>query len=198
MSDKPLVQQALASELAELILTISSTTASLAFIRGFWEMTVREWNGIDRVRYVFIQCIRFYIDLFVELTSIICSYVASLTQPFAFSSERDGTRMSAKNITAFYPMRGDLCGEYRVFFYKVYKTQSFSAPVTSGFRQVWPTISLIFISRNLTKLLELQRHHNQPLLVPFSSLSSVWSPKRQRAQLINAYNRPCSNHFSMH
>ena len=54
MSDKPLVQQALASELADLILTISSTAASLAFIRGFWEMTVREWNGIDRLRYFFL------------------------------------------------------------------------------------------------------------------------------------------------
>ncbi|KAF8913119.1 ribosomal RNA processing protein [Gymnopilus junonius] len=50
MSDKPLVQQALASELAEMILTISSTSASLAFLRGFWETTVREWNGIDRLR----------------------------------------------------------------------------------------------------------------------------------------------------
>lgn len=52
MSDKPLVQQALASELAEMILTISSTAASLAFLRGFWETTVREWNGIDRLRCV--------------------------------------------------------------------------------------------------------------------------------------------------
>ncbi|PPQ67168.1 hypothetical protein CVT25_005769 [Psilocybe cyanescens] len=50
MSDKPLVQQALATELAELILTITSTSASLAFLRGFWETTVREWNGIDRLR----------------------------------------------------------------------------------------------------------------------------------------------------
>ncbi|CAA7265915.1 unnamed protein product [Cyclocybe aegerita] len=50
MSDKPLVQQALATELAELILTIASTTASLAFLRGFWRTTVREWNGIDRLR----------------------------------------------------------------------------------------------------------------------------------------------------
>ena len=111
MSDKPLVQQALASELAELILTISSTTASLAFIHGFWEMTVREWNGIDRLRYVFIQSIHIFADLFVELTSIICSYAASLTQPFAFSSERDGTKMSAKNTIAFYLMRVDPCGE---------------------------------------------------------------------------------------
>lgn len=61
MSDKPLVQQALASELAELILTIHSTAASLAFIRGFWETTVREWNGIDRLRYVL-----FYVSVFLN------------------------------------------------------------------------------------------------------------------------------------
>ncbi|THH06725.1 hypothetical protein EW145_g3884 [Phellinidium pouzarii] len=50
MSDKPLVQQALSSELAELLLTISSTDASLKFLRGFWDAIVREWNGIDRLR----------------------------------------------------------------------------------------------------------------------------------------------------
>ncbi|PBK76788.1 Nop52-domain-containing protein [Armillaria solidipes] len=50
MSDKPLVQQALATELAELVLTITSTPASLSFLSGFWETTVREWNGIDRLR----------------------------------------------------------------------------------------------------------------------------------------------------
>ncbi len=50
MSDKPLVQQELATELAELILTITSTPASLAFLNGFWETTVREWSGIDRLR----------------------------------------------------------------------------------------------------------------------------------------------------
>jgi ribosomal RNA-processing protein 1 len=52
MSDKPLVQQALASEMAELILTINSTTSSLAFLRGFWVTMVREWGGIDRLRCV--------------------------------------------------------------------------------------------------------------------------------------------------
>nr|AAZ14904.1 conserved hypothetical protein [Coprinellus disseminatus] len=50
MSDKPLVQQALASELAELVLTITSNTASIAFLRGFWQSMVREWNGIDQLR----------------------------------------------------------------------------------------------------------------------------------------------------
>ncbi|TRM66087.1 Nop52-domain-containing protein [Schizophyllum amplum] len=50
MSDKPLVQQALASELAELVLTIKTTTASLAFLRGFWDTMCREWSGIDRIR----------------------------------------------------------------------------------------------------------------------------------------------------
>ncbi|KAI0964425.1 hypothetical protein AcW1_001248 [Taiwanofungus camphoratus] len=50
MSDKPLVQQALASELAEILLTITTTVSSLTFLRGFWEATVREWNNIDRLR----------------------------------------------------------------------------------------------------------------------------------------------------
>ncbi|KAJ6604828.1 nucleolar protein,Nop52-domain-containing protein [Mycena vulgaris] len=50
MSDKPLVQQALATDLAELLLTITSLPSSLSFLRGFWETTVREWNGIDRLR----------------------------------------------------------------------------------------------------------------------------------------------------
>ncbi|KXN88781.1 hypothetical protein AN958_06650 [Leucoagaricus sp. SymC.cos] len=50
MSDKSLVQQALANELAELLLTITSTAASLAFLKGFWTTIVREWNGIDRLR----------------------------------------------------------------------------------------------------------------------------------------------------
>lgn len=54
MSDKPLVQQALSSELAEIVLLINTTKAALAFIRGFWDAIVREWNGIDRLRYVFL------------------------------------------------------------------------------------------------------------------------------------------------
>ncbi|KAI0318993.1 ribosomal RNA processing protein [Amylostereum chailletii] len=50
MSDKPLVQQALATELAELLLSIEPTTSSLDFLEGFWECLVREWSGIDRLR----------------------------------------------------------------------------------------------------------------------------------------------------
>ena len=74
MSDKPLVQQALASELAELILTISLTAASLAFIHGFWETTVREWNGID---HAFVQCIYINNDLFIRIDKyymLICRF----------------------------------------------------------------------------------------------------------------------------
>ncbi len=55
MSDKPLVQQALASELADLLLIITSNIASLAFLQGFWTTIVREWNGIDRLRSVSFQ-----------------------------------------------------------------------------------------------------------------------------------------------
>lgn len=64
MSDKPLVQQRLASDLSSLMLSIepvndgstegidSKTNAGLDFIAGFWEALVREWTGIDRLRYV--------------------------------------------------------------------------------------------------------------------------------------------------
>ncbi|KAH7108081.1 Nop52-domain-containing protein [Auriculariales sp. MPI-PUGE-AT-0066] len=50
MSDKPLIQQALATELADLVLTISVTDDALRFLRSFWETTVREWSGLDRLR----------------------------------------------------------------------------------------------------------------------------------------------------
>ena len=52
MSDKPLVQQALATEIAGILLTIPKASSSLAFLRGFWESLVREWGGIDYLRYV--------------------------------------------------------------------------------------------------------------------------------------------------
>jgi ribosomal RNA-processing protein 1 len=50
MSDKPLVQQALAAELADILLAIPDVSSSLHFLRGFWDTAVREWNGIDRLR----------------------------------------------------------------------------------------------------------------------------------------------------
>ncbi|WOO86146.1 Ribosomal RNA processing protein 1 B [Vanrija pseudolonga] len=63
MSDKPLVQQGLASELSNLLLDISPAVkggkkekeaakleAAIAFLEGFWTSLVREWNGIDRLR----------------------------------------------------------------------------------------------------------------------------------------------------
>jgi ribosomal RNA-processing protein 1 len=64
MSDKPLIQQSLASDLAELLLLINPSTpssqnyeqerlnAAIGFLRGFWEAIVREWNGVDRLRWV--------------------------------------------------------------------------------------------------------------------------------------------------
>lgn len=71
MSDKPLVQQRLASDLAGIILdidpqgsdtqvdggrqaggeaSVDRLDCALDFVAGFWEALVREWNGIDRLR----------------------------------------------------------------------------------------------------------------------------------------------------
>lgn len=61
MSDKPLVQQALASELSSIVLLVDPkgakslqerTLVALEFVGGFWEAIVREWSGIDRLRSV--------------------------------------------------------------------------------------------------------------------------------------------------
>lgn len=66
MSDKPLVQQRLASDLAELMFLIQPISgskgedggdkqrfaAALGFLQGFWGTMVREWTGIDRLRWV--------------------------------------------------------------------------------------------------------------------------------------------------
>ena len=56
MSDKPLVQQALAANLADLLPSIQPKDeaerfgAALGFLAGFWRAIVREWQGIDRLR----------------------------------------------------------------------------------------------------------------------------------------------------
>ena len=50
MSDKPLVQQDLATELADILLKIPDPSSSLLFLKGFWQTIVREWLGIDRLR----------------------------------------------------------------------------------------------------------------------------------------------------
>ena len=52
MSDKPLVQQELSANLAELLLDIPTADASFDFLRGFWEAIVREWSGLDYIRSV--------------------------------------------------------------------------------------------------------------------------------------------------
>lgn len=63
MSDKPLVQQALAQNLADLTLVVrpkskkpekngrvERTKTTLCFFKGFWETVCREWVGLDRLR----------------------------------------------------------------------------------------------------------------------------------------------------
>lgn len=52
MSDKPLVQQELSTNLAELLLDIPTADASFDFLRGFWEAIVREWSSLDYIRSV--------------------------------------------------------------------------------------------------------------------------------------------------
>lgn len=50
MSDKPLVQQALAQDLGSLLLDLS-TDSFIPFLEAFWEIHCLQWHGIDRIRW---------------------------------------------------------------------------------------------------------------------------------------------------
>lgn len=68
MSDKPLVQQALAMELASLI-SDCPTEATLTFLETFWEIFCAEWHGIDRIRldkyYMLLRRVIFFSFLYL-------------------------------------------------------------------------------------------------------------------------------------
>ena len=63
MSDKPLVQQALADNLSNLALEVRASKknssgqgrvarfrSAMEYLKGFWDAIVREWGGLDRLR----------------------------------------------------------------------------------------------------------------------------------------------------
>ncbi|XP_027304577.3 ribosomal RNA processing protein 1 homolog B [Anas platyrhynchos] len=50
MQDKPLLQEELANNIAQLIHVIQNTEARHLFIQTFWQTMSREWNGIDNLR----------------------------------------------------------------------------------------------------------------------------------------------------
>lgn len=53
MSDRPLTQQRLASDLANLIDNINEE-AVIPFLSAFWKTMAREWRGIDVFRYILL------------------------------------------------------------------------------------------------------------------------------------------------
>lgn len=106
MSDKPLVQQNLAADLAELLLLIKPKRqpgatdeeveterfeAACGFLQGFWTAIVREWTGIDRLRCVAETEIgRMLIGVgWTNSTSLLGGM---LTLRFGFWLEKDGLR----------------------------------------------------------------------------------------------------------
>lgn len=56
MSDKPLIQQDLARNLARLPLSLSDEK-SILYIRAFYDTMIREWAGIDKLRSVCLTCV---------------------------------------------------------------------------------------------------------------------------------------------
>ena len=49
-SDKPLTQQRLARDLADLLTVVNGRENFLGFVSAFWKTIAREWSGIDALR----------------------------------------------------------------------------------------------------------------------------------------------------
>lgn len=62
MSDKPLNQQRLARDLADLCNVLNGKENFLGFVRAFWKTMAREWGGIDALRMdKFLYLVRCYV-----------------------------------------------------------------------------------------------------------------------------------------
>lgn len=70
MSDKPLTQQRLARDLADLLHVLRSNENFLGFVDAFWKTMAREWGGIDALRMdKFLYLARCYINQGFERVS---------------------------------------------------------------------------------------------------------------------------------
>ena len=70
MSDKPLTQQRLARDLADLLHVLRGKENFLGFVDAFWKTMAREWSGIDALRMdKFLYLARCYINQGFERVS---------------------------------------------------------------------------------------------------------------------------------
>ena len=70
MSDKPLNQQRLARDLADLLNVVRGTDNFLGLVDAFWKTMAREWSGIDALRMdKFLYLVRCYVGAAFEYLS---------------------------------------------------------------------------------------------------------------------------------
>ena len=70
MSDKPLTQQRLARDLADLVTVLKGHENFLGFVDAFWKTMAREWSGIDALRMdKFLYLVRCYVGKGFEVVS---------------------------------------------------------------------------------------------------------------------------------
>ena len=70
MSDKPLTQQRLARDLADLVTVLKGHENFLGFVDAFWKTMAREWSGIDALRMdKFLYLVRCYVGKGLEVVS---------------------------------------------------------------------------------------------------------------------------------
>lgn len=84
MSDKPLIQQALANDLGALVMEMPAANA-IPFLKAFWKVHCQEWHGLDRIRYIYTHSLTLTKTgnilnfSWIDSINIICFYVVSFT-----------------------------------------------------------------------------------------------------------------------
>ncbi|KAH0591027.1 Ribosomal RNA processing protein 1 like protein [Termitomyces sp. J132] len=192
MSDKPLVQQALATELSDLVLSISQTTSALAFLRGFWEMIVREWNGIDRLRIdKYYMLVRRFVNASFRLlvrtewdTNVVKEYNDMLTTsggPLCPSDLRVPTGL-AYHLADIYVEELD-----KVLSLSTSPADILPAPLHP---LLMPFLSLAAQTPVAVTCKRIQSSLIDPLFSALKTLSDEEQPKSKRARLATTGNQP--------
>jgi len=191
MSDKPLVQQALASELAELLLTISDTPSALHFLRGFWITLVREWNGIDRLRMdKYYMLVRRFVNATFRLL-LRAEWAESACQEYNSILSQTGGPLCPDDIRVPTSLTFHVSDVYLEELDKTLATASSSPAPLSLILS--PFFTLAARTQTNTTYKHIQETIFDPLLAALRSLQPEEPPSQKRLSIESSYLNLISN-----
>jgi ribosomal RNA-processing protein 1 len=117
MSDKPRVQQALAQEMADIVLSIEQSKdeesdGAMRFLEGFFDAMVREWWGLDKWRVdKFMMLVRRFVGAGMRLLAQ-RSWQADSVQRFTSVLMKAGGVLDANNVKTPHGLLYHVCDVY--------------------------------------------------------------------------------------